>query len=230
MGWVMATPNPVAAVRSAKQFLTYVASEPFQYAVAEALRLPDSHFADFRADMPAKRDLLAGGLEQAGFKVFRPGRHIFRHHRHPPSRRKRRLRLLPLPARARGCRRHPQRGLLRPSRGGRPLRTVRVLQAGERAGGGGDPPEGTDGLSGRLRHSRPQAVDGPRACASTRTRSARTRRTARTSSGAITEVKNELSTIKGLPSTARCAQHSRAVRRMLLGRPSQWHGGSRHRE
>lgn len=72
MGWVTGAPDLVAAVRSAKQFLTYVASGPFQYAVAEALRLPDSYFADFRADMLAKRNLLAGGLERAGFKVFRP--------------------------------------------------------------------------------------------------------------------------------------------------------------
>ncbi|WP_045558179.1 pyridoxal phosphate-dependent aminotransferase [Streptomyces sp. FxanaA7] len=72
VGWVTGAPDLVAAVRSAKQFLTYVASGPFQYAVAEALRLPDSYFADFRADMLAKRDLLAGGLERAGLKVFRP--------------------------------------------------------------------------------------------------------------------------------------------------------------
>ncbi|WP_406726327.1 pyridoxal phosphate-dependent aminotransferase [Streptomyces sp. GD-15H] len=72
VGWVTGAPDLVAAVRSAKQFLTYVASGPFQYAVAEALRLPDSYFADFRANMLAKRDLLAGGLERAGFKVFRP--------------------------------------------------------------------------------------------------------------------------------------------------------------
>ncbi|MDQ1047267.1 N-succinyldiaminopimelate aminotransferase [Streptomyces sp. V4I2] len=72
VGWVTAAPGLVAAVRSAKQYLTYVTSGPFQYAVAEALRLPDSYFADFRADMLAKRDLLAGGLERAGFKVFRP--------------------------------------------------------------------------------------------------------------------------------------------------------------
>ncbi|MFE1044658.1 pyridoxal phosphate-dependent aminotransferase [Streptomyces olivaceus] len=72
VGWVTGAPDLVAAVRSAKQYLTYVASGPFQYAVAEALRLPDSYFADFRADMLAKRDLLAGGLERAGFKVFRP--------------------------------------------------------------------------------------------------------------------------------------------------------------
>lgn len=72
VGWVTAAPALVTAVRSAKQYLTYVASGPFQYAVAEALRLPDSYFDDFRADMRTKRELLANGLEQAGFKVFRP--------------------------------------------------------------------------------------------------------------------------------------------------------------
>ncbi|MEV7433631.1 pyridoxal phosphate-dependent aminotransferase [Streptomyces griseoviridis] len=72
VGWVTAAPPLVTAVRSAKQFLTYVASGPFQYAVAEALALPDSYFADFRADMLAKRDLLAAGLADAGFGVFKP--------------------------------------------------------------------------------------------------------------------------------------------------------------
>ncbi len=72
VGWVTGTPTLVTAVRSAKQFLTYVASGPFQYAVAEALALPDSYFAAFRADMLAKRDVLAAGLAAAGFEVFRP--------------------------------------------------------------------------------------------------------------------------------------------------------------
>ncbi|MGI5196166.1 pyridoxal phosphate-dependent aminotransferase [Streptomyces sp. CA-288835] len=72
VGWVTAPRELVSAVRSAKQFLTYVASGPFQYAVAEALALPETYFTAFREDMQAKRDLLAGGLEQAGFKVFRP--------------------------------------------------------------------------------------------------------------------------------------------------------------
>ncbi len=66
-----AAPALVTAVRSAKQYLTYVASGPFQYAVAEALALPDSYFEAFRADMLAKRDLLATGLSDAGFEVFR---------------------------------------------------------------------------------------------------------------------------------------------------------------
>ncbi|MEW2412509.1 pyridoxal phosphate-dependent aminotransferase [Streptomyces sp. NPDC046866] len=72
VGWITAAPELVAAVRSAKQFLTYVSSGPFQYAIAEALDLPDAYFADFRADLAAKRDLLADGLAAAGFEVYRP--------------------------------------------------------------------------------------------------------------------------------------------------------------
>ncbi|MET9968723.1 pyridoxal phosphate-dependent aminotransferase [Streptomyces sp. NPDC006356] len=72
VGWVTAASGLVTAVRSAKQFLTYVSSGPFQYAVAEALALPDGYFAAFREDMLAKRDLLAAGLTEAGFEVFRP--------------------------------------------------------------------------------------------------------------------------------------------------------------
>ncbi|MFC9927920.1 pyridoxal phosphate-dependent aminotransferase [Streptomyces sp. NPDC127190] len=72
VGWVTAAPHLLTAVRSAKQFLTYVSSGPFQYAVAEALALPDSYFEALREDMRAKRDLLAAGLSRAGFEVFRP--------------------------------------------------------------------------------------------------------------------------------------------------------------
>jgi N-succinyldiaminopimelate aminotransferase len=71
VGWVTAAPALVSAVRAAKQYLTYVASGPFQYAVAEALALPDSYFDAFRADMRAKRDVLAAGLTAAGFEVYR---------------------------------------------------------------------------------------------------------------------------------------------------------------
>lgn len=72
VGWITAAPELVTAVRSAKQYLTYVSAGPFQYAIAEALALPDSYFASFREDMLAKRDLLSKGLAEAGFKVFRP--------------------------------------------------------------------------------------------------------------------------------------------------------------
>ncbi|MFF7775860.1 pyridoxal phosphate-dependent aminotransferase [Streptomyces tanashiensis] len=72
VGWITASPELTTAVRSAKQFLTYVSSGPFQYAIAEALRLPAAYFDTLRADLSAKRDLLSEGLAQAGFDVYRP--------------------------------------------------------------------------------------------------------------------------------------------------------------
>lgn len=72
VGWVTAAAPLVSAVRSAKQFLTYVSAGPFQYAVAEALRLPDTYFDDLRTDLRAKRDLLSAGLTKVGFEVYSP--------------------------------------------------------------------------------------------------------------------------------------------------------------
>ncbi|MEU9982690.1 pyridoxal phosphate-dependent aminotransferase [Streptomyces sp. NPDC050856] len=72
VGWVTAAPDLTTAVRSAKQYLTYVSAGPFQYAVAEALRLPEAYFDGLRADLRAKRDLLGDGLARAGFEVYRP--------------------------------------------------------------------------------------------------------------------------------------------------------------
>ncbi|MCZ7459005.1 pyridoxal phosphate-dependent aminotransferase [Streptomyces sp. WMMC940] len=72
VGWVTAAAPLVTAVRSAKQFLTYVSSGPFQYAVAEALALPAAYFDGLREDLRAKRDLLSSGLAAAGFEVYRP--------------------------------------------------------------------------------------------------------------------------------------------------------------
>ena len=72
IGWVMASAELVTAVKTAKQFLTYVSGGPFQYAMAEALRLPDTYFYGLRDDLHRKRDLLCAGLERAGFEVYRP--------------------------------------------------------------------------------------------------------------------------------------------------------------
>ncbi len=72
VGWVTGSPALVAAVRTAKQYLTFVSAGPFQYAVAEALTLPDSYFTGFREELRGKRDLLATGLSSAGFEVYRP--------------------------------------------------------------------------------------------------------------------------------------------------------------
>ncbi|MGW0861174.1 pyridoxal phosphate-dependent aminotransferase [Streptomyces sp. NPDC002611] len=72
VGWVTAAPELVTAVRSAKQYLTYVSAGPFQFAIAEALGLPDSYFDGLRTDLRRKRDLLSDGLRAAGFKVYQP--------------------------------------------------------------------------------------------------------------------------------------------------------------
>jgi len=72
IGWVCAPPDLLAAVRTTKQFLTYVNGAPFQYAIATGLGLPDTWFRDFAADLGARRDLLVAGLRDAGFTVFAP--------------------------------------------------------------------------------------------------------------------------------------------------------------
>ena len=72
IGWVKAAPELVAATKTAKQFLTYVSGGPFQYAVAEALALPDEYYARLRDDLRAQRDLLLPGLRDIGFEVYEP--------------------------------------------------------------------------------------------------------------------------------------------------------------
>jgi len=72
VGWVSGPAELVAAVRAAKQFLTYVGSGPLQHAVAEALALPDRYFADLRASMAARRDQLVAGLRSVGFDPVVP--------------------------------------------------------------------------------------------------------------------------------------------------------------
>ena len=72
IGWVKAAPELVAAVKTAKQFLTFVSGGPFQYAVAEALALPDEYYARLRDDLRAQRDLFLPGLRDIGFEVYEP--------------------------------------------------------------------------------------------------------------------------------------------------------------
>jgi N-succinyldiaminopimelate aminotransferase len=72
VGWVLATPELVTAVKTAKQFLTYVSGGPFQYAIAEALALPDSYYSALLEDLRIHRDLLTRGLAEIGFEVYPP--------------------------------------------------------------------------------------------------------------------------------------------------------------
>ncbi len=72
IGWVCAPAALVGAIRTAKQFLTFVHSGPFQLAIAAALDLDDSYYAEFVRDFRVRRDLLCDGLANAGFDVFVP--------------------------------------------------------------------------------------------------------------------------------------------------------------
>ena len=72
VGWVVGPAPLVTAVRTAKQYLTYVNSGPFQPAIAVGLGLPDGFYAEIAADLQAKRDRLCAGLVETGFEVFHP--------------------------------------------------------------------------------------------------------------------------------------------------------------
>ena len=72
IGWICGPAPLVSAVRTAKQFLTYVNGGPFQPAVAVGLRLPDEHFTGIARDLEYRRDVLVQGLEDAGLPVISP--------------------------------------------------------------------------------------------------------------------------------------------------------------
>ena len=72
VGWVVGPAPIVTAVRTAKQYLTYVNSGPFQPAIAVGLGLSDTFFTEIANDLQAKRDRLCAGLVETGFEVFHP--------------------------------------------------------------------------------------------------------------------------------------------------------------
>ncbi|MFH5821563.1 aminotransferase class I/II-fold pyridoxal phosphate-dependent enzyme [Georgenia sp. AZ-5] len=76
VGWLHARADLVTAIRTVKQFLTYVASGPFQHAVAVGLLDEDgrtgAYVASLAASLQERRDLLAGALAEAGFAPVTP--------------------------------------------------------------------------------------------------------------------------------------------------------------
>ncbi|HWJ85939.1 MAG TPA: aminotransferase class I/II-fold pyridoxal phosphate-dependent enzyme [Cellulomonas sp.] len=74
IGWVTGPEHLVTAVRTVKQFLTYVSGAPFQPAVAFALGDPGvaAWVDELAVSLAARRDLLCDGLTAAGFDVVRP--------------------------------------------------------------------------------------------------------------------------------------------------------------
>jgi N-succinyldiaminopimelate aminotransferase len=72
IGWACGPAPLIAAIRAAKQFLTYVGGAPFQPAVAGALLSEMDWVSDLRDSLQDKRDRLCAGLADAGFGVYRP--------------------------------------------------------------------------------------------------------------------------------------------------------------
>ena len=70
VGWLCAPPDLLDAVKTVKQFLTYVNGGPFQYGIAVGLGLPGSTFRRLAAALEEKRDRLSAGLAAAGLTVL----------------------------------------------------------------------------------------------------------------------------------------------------------------
>ena len=70
VGWACAPAHLLSAVRTVKQFLTYVNGAPFQPAVAEVL--PAAERLAPTAALQAQRNLLCDGLARLGHDVIRP--------------------------------------------------------------------------------------------------------------------------------------------------------------
>jgi len=70
VGWVSGPAELVAAVRAVKQYLTYVASGPFQHAVATGLAGPGACYHALAPTLQDRRDQLAAGLGALGLDVL----------------------------------------------------------------------------------------------------------------------------------------------------------------
>jgi N-succinyldiaminopimelate aminotransferase len=70
VGWATGAAPLVAAVRTVKQFLTYVSGAPFQPAVADAL--VHRRWAGLADALQARRDQLCKGLASLGYDVLPP--------------------------------------------------------------------------------------------------------------------------------------------------------------
>lgn len=67
VGWATGPSDLIRAVRAVRQHLSYVSGGPFQYAIAHALRMPDSYYDAFRHGLQHQRDVLTSGLRDLGF-------------------------------------------------------------------------------------------------------------------------------------------------------------------
>src|SRR3712207_2240392 len=79
IGWACGPAPLVSAVRTAKQFMTYVNGGPFQPAIAAGLRLPDAYITRVATHPQRDRDLLVTGLGEGGAAVVNAPGHSLHH-------------------------------------------------------------------------------------------------------------------------------------------------------
>ena len=72
IGWVMAPADLSDGVRKVHDFLTVGAAAPLQQAGAAALAMPGAYYDGLATTYTAKRDIIVGQLEQAGFLCYKP--------------------------------------------------------------------------------------------------------------------------------------------------------------
>jgi aspartate/methionine/tyrosine aminotransferase len=72
IGWLIAPPELTAGIRKVHDFLTVGAAHPLQVAIAAALELPPSFYAELLGDYRERRDAIVTGLQECGFEVSAP--------------------------------------------------------------------------------------------------------------------------------------------------------------
>jgi len=73
VGYVTAPPHLLTPISKAHQYVTFTTPRNLQAAVAFGLGQDDDYFTSLARDLQAKRDLIAGGLKDAGFEIMRVG-------------------------------------------------------------------------------------------------------------------------------------------------------------
>jgi len=72
VGYAVASPELSLGIRRAHDFITVGAPHPLQEAAVTALGLPDPYYVHLRESYQARRDLLLGRVEEAGFVAYKP--------------------------------------------------------------------------------------------------------------------------------------------------------------
>jgi len=72
VGWAVAARRITERIRKVHDFVTVAAPAPLQHATAEALLFPDEYYVSLAGRYQGARDLFLAGLEECGFKPYRP--------------------------------------------------------------------------------------------------------------------------------------------------------------